>query len=204
MNRRGFLTGTGIALAVTLSGCLGDGGDDNESPNQTTNGDTKNGGAESDGEPTESDSEPDTPVLSGYEVSEQPVTADLNDWGFDPGGVFVGSREVAQDHFGDTDAEGFVAETDFDGGERILYVRAVARQTCYELRVNGEPQVTGGVLSVSVGITRTAPADEPCGDAMTPVATLVRFSFDPAGPPADVVTVAMAGESGALRLEVDT
>ncbi|CCQ34274.1 hypothetical protein HTIA_2162 [Halorhabdus tiamatea SARL4B] len=130
------------------------------------------------------------------------MTVDLNDWRYEPGGVLLGSQDVALHYFGDTTAETFVEETDFEGGERLLYVRAVARQTCYELRLNGEPQMTDDVVSVSVGINRTSPADEPCGDAMTPVATLMQLSFDPAGPPADVVTV-VAGEADALRLEVE-
>ncbi|WEL22169.1 hypothetical protein [Halorhabdus sp. BNX81] len=194
MDRRKFLAGAGLSLSATVSGCIGPDGP----PVRTTKDDSEISGG------TESDDGPDTPVLTGFDVSEQSVTVDLNDWRYEPGGVFLGSRDAALKYFGDTTAKTYVEDTDFENGERLVYVRAVARQTCYELRLNNDPQMTDGAVSFSVGINRTSPTDEPCGDAMTAIATLLRLSFDPGGPPADVVSVSVAGESEALRLEVET
>jgi hypothetical protein len=140
--------------------------------------------------------------LTGYTVSDTTVTPDVErESDMDPWGVFVASRNVVGEYFDTNDAadkvQTFVSETDFVDGDRLVYVQAFAPQTCYELVLEEEPSIgTNGHPVVKMIINRTAPADQPCGEAITPVDALVRLSFDPNGPPADAVTVQVTGSDG--------
>lgn len=89
-----------------------------------------------------------------------------------------------------------------------MYVQAFESQTCYELVLGEEPSIsTNGLAVVDTELNRTAPADESCGDAITPVEVLVRLSFDPDGQPADVVVVEVTESDGSqqesFRLEAE-
>ena len=154
--------------------------------------------------PRSESTDPDSvPNLIGYTVSDAAVTpnvereSDTDSWG-----VFIASRSVAAGYFdADDDESGevqtFVAETAFEEGERLVYVQAYAPQTCYELVLGEEPSIdTNGLPVVDTELTRTKPAGESCGDAVTPVDLLLRLSFDPDGPPADVVVIQVTGSAG--------
>lgn len=188
--RRRFLSGT-AAATVLATGCVGRG--------------VPGGG---DGTVTSTDDENDSaPALTGYEVSDAAVRPsaerpdDQDSWG-----LFVAGREAADQYFSDpdeadeSDAEtvrAFVDETDFDAGDRLLYVEAYAPQTCYELALEREPRVAeNGLPLVAVRVDRTEPDDAPCGDAVTLVHLLVRLSFDLDAGPADVVEVRVLDDDG--------
>ncbi|WP_253738229.1 hypothetical protein [Halohasta salina] len=155
--------------------------------------------------PRSESTDPDSvPVLTGYSVSDSVVRPDVErDSETDSWGLFLASRRTATEYFGDVDdsaVEEFIAETAFDEGDRLVYVQASAPQTCYELALSAEPSIdTNGVPVVDTEVTRTASADEACGDAVTPVDLLVRLSFDVDGPPADVVVVRVTGSAGTQR-----
>ena len=152
------------------------------------------------GESDESDS---VPELTGYTVSDTVVTpnvereSDMDSWG-----VFVASQSVATEYFDTGDDENnqlqtFISETSFEEGEGLVYVQAFAPQTCYELVLGEEPSIsTNGLPVVDTELNRTAPADQACGEAITPVEILVRLSFDPDGPPADVAVVQVTDSDG--------
>lgn len=161
-----------------------------------------------DGTATPTDDEKDSvPALTGYEVSDAAVRPsverpdDRDSWG-----LFAASREAAEEYFGDSDeadesdaeaVRAFVDETDFDAGDRLLYVDAYAPQTCYELVLEQEPQIAeNGLPLVVVRVDRTEPDDAPCGDAVTLVHLLVRLSFDLDAGPADVVEVRVVDDDG--------
>jgi len=144
-----------------------------------------------------------TPKLTGHTVSEIAITPDVErESDMDAWGVFLANRSVATEYFDSSDddadeVETFVSETAFEDGERLAYVQAFAPQTCYELVLHQDPFVdANGLPVVDTRLTRTKPSEEPCGDAITPVDLLVRLSFDPDGPPADVVGVQVTGVSG--------
>jgi hypothetical protein len=148
----------------------------------------------------ESDS---VPELTGYTVSDTVVTpnvereSDMDSWG-----VFVASQSVATEYFDTGDDENnqlqtFISETSFEEGEGLVYVQAFAPQTCYELVLGEEPSIrTNGLPVVDTELNRTAPDDQACGEAITSVGILVRLSFDPDGPPADVVVVQVTDSDG--------
>ncbi|MFC7325917.1 hypothetical protein ACFQMF_15220 [Halorubrum rutilum] len=154
--------------------------------------------------PRSESTDPDSvPNLSGYTVSDVAITpnvereSDQDSWG-----IFVASRSVAAEYFDIDDNRsgevgGFVAETAFEDGERLVYVQAYAPQTCYELVLGDEPSIdANGLPVVDTELTRTKPIGEPCEDAITPVDLLVRLSFDPDGPPADVIVIQIADSAG--------
>lgn len=154
------------------------------------------------------------PKLTGHTVSEVAVTPDVErESDMDSWGVFLASRRVATEYFdtNDDDADDvqtFVSETAFADGERLVYVQAFAPQTCYELRLREDPSIgTDDLPVVDTKITRTAPTDQACGDAITPVDLLVRLSFDPDGPAADAIAVRVTGSDGTeqegFQLEVE-
>lgn len=152
---------------------------------------------------SEADERDSVPELTGYTVSETVVTPNVErESDMDAWGVFVASQSVATEYFdtseADTDQlETFISETAFEEGEGLVYVQAFAPQTCYELQLGEEPSIgTNGLPVVDTAISRTAPADQACGDAITPVEILVRLSFNPDGPPADVVVVQVNGSDG--------
>lgn len=143
------------------------------------------------------------PKLTGHTVSDVAVTPDVErESDMDAWGVFLASQSVATEYFDTTDddadeVETFVAETAFADGERLVYVQAFAPQTCYELRLRDEPFVdANGLPVVDTELSRTAPADQACGEAITPVDFLVRLSFDPDGPQPDAVAVQVTGSDG--------
>lgn len=143
------------------------------------------------------------PILTGHTVSDVAITPDVEqESDMDSWGVFLASQSVATDYFDTTDEDSdkvqtFVSETAFGDGERLVYVQAFAPQTCYELVLREDPSIgSNGLPVVDTALNRTAPADQPCGDAITPVELLVRLSFDSDGPPADVVTVQVTGSDG--------
>lgn len=130
----------------------------------------------------------------------------------DAWGLFLASEEVAEQYFGDAEdaasVQSFVDATEFEDGDRLVYLQAYGRQTCYALEIEGEPFVAeNGLPRIEAGVARTAGPDQPCGDAITPVRTLLRLSFDlEAGSP-DVVGVKIAGDmdgTAELLLEAET
>jgi hypothetical protein len=151
----------------------------------------------------ESDDAGSMPVLTGHTVSDVAITPDVErESDMDSWGVFLASQSVATDYFDTTDEDSdkvqtFVSETAFGDGERLVYIQAFAPQTCYELVLGEDPSIgSNGLPVVDTALNRTAPADQPCGDAITPVELLVRLSFDSDGPPADVVTVQLTESGG--------
>ncbi|MEF8812591.1 MAG: hypothetical protein V5A55_02075 [Halovenus sp.] len=187
MNRRTFLAGTGLAIAG-LAGCLSNG----EGPG------TDDDGTDDSGDDGDADS---VPVLTDYAVSDHVVAPDAErNSDMDAWGLFLATRDAAEGYFGAVDGSGaeavrtFIDETAFDAGDRLLYIQAFARQTCYDLVLEGEPAVgANGLPGVRVGLDRTAPEDEPCGDAITPVDLLLRLSFDLDAGSTDVVEVQVSG-----------
>lgn len=199
ISRRRFIHGAAAATVLT-AGCLAEGGD---------------GGSDGSGGSDGGSDRDSVPVLTGHEVSEDAVRpaseqySDMDAWG-----LFIASSSAAEQHFGDAEGSGaasvraFVDATDFENGERLVYLQAYGRQTCYALEIEGEPSVAdNGLPRVEAGVTRTAAPDEPCGDAITAVRALLRLSFDlDAGSP-DVVEVEIAGHVGGtaeLLLEAET
>lgn len=198
MHRRRFLAGTSLVLPAVLAGCLNsasssddddgdgddgnagnsDGSDANGSSNDDSNGDT---GDDSSGNTSgEKDS---VPVITGYEVSDSVAAPDAERTdGTDAWGLFVASEDAAERYYGDVEDDGvatFVEKTDFEGGDRLVYLQAYGPQTCYEMTLDGDPFVSSnGVPTVEAVVERTAPEDQPCGDAMTLVGVLLRLSFD--------------------------
>lgn len=144
------------------------------------------------------------PILRGHAVSDRAVTPDVEHRSdLDAWGLLLATRESAWRYFGDVDATGdervraFVDATDFDAGDRLLYVHAYAPATCHELVLDGTPSVTdNGVPHVPTAIRRTAPPDAPCGDAVTAVRLLLRLSFHPSTGDPELVTVRVAGHRG--------
>lgn len=190
MNRRRFLAATGVTLSVSIAGCLGA----IEAPGNGNPGKRTDGSGDGGDEDT-------VPVLLDFDVSQRVVPPEgERDSELDSWALFVAARDVAEGYFGDVDERGaeevrtFVDETDFEAGERLLYVRAFAPQTCYELVLDEEPFVAeNGLPNVNLRANRTASDDEVCGEAMTPVAILLRLAFDPDAGPADVVEVRVSG-----------
>jgi hypothetical protein len=152
---------------------------------------------------SESDKSDSVPELTGYTVSDTVATpnvereSDMDSWG-----VFVASQSVATEHFDTGEDENnqlqtFISETSFEEGERLVYVQAFAPQTCYELVLSEEPSIsTNGLPVVDTELNRTAPADQICGEAITPVEILVRVSFNLDGTPADVAVVRVTDSDG--------
>lgn len=188
----------GLAATITASaGCLG-------------RADSEDGaGDDGSGDDGDRDS---VPVLTVHTVSEHAVTpdsehtSDLDAWG-----RFVASRDIAEAYWSDAEGTGaeavrtFVEDTAFDDGDRLLYLQAYGPQTCYDLALEADPEIgENGLPQVRASIGRTAPEDEPCGDAITTVRLLLRLSFDPEAGTADVVEVTVTedeGESEELLLE---
>lgn len=204
MNRRGFIAGAGVAVPTLLAGCLNaasPGEDDGGEGGDSTDGDGSDGG----------DDEDTVPVLTGHQVSQGVATPDVErSSDMDAWGLFVASREAADTYYGDADDEqvtSFVEETAFDAGERLVFLQAHAPQTCYELVLDGDPYVASNGIPTVEGVTeRTAPEDQACGDAMTPVEVLLRLSFDPDAGPTDVLEAKISGHrdrSEALTLEAE-
>lgn len=184
LTRRRLVQGL-TPIAGMTGGCLGleAPGTDNGTPTPTS------GGRDS------------GPVLAGYVVSDHVVTPTTERFSdMDPWGLFLASGEVAEAYFangenGDVEAvRTFIDETAFGAGERLLYVHTYGPQTCYALTLDRAPRIaTNGRPLVETTVTRTAPADEPCGDAVTPVRILLRLSFDPTAGIPDAVDVRVAG-----------
>jgi hypothetical protein len=193
MNRRRFLAGASVVLPAAFAGCLDDGND------ETGTDGTGNGDQDS------------VPILTGHEVSDHVAspdaerTSDMDAWG-----LFVASRDAAETYYGHVDDEGvraFVDETDFESGDRLVYLEAYAPQTCYEMSLAEDPYVAeNGLPTVETTVERLADDDEPCGDAMTAVDVLLRLSFDLEGGSTDVVEAHVTGhrdEPEELLLEAE-
>ncbi|WP_241430168.1 hypothetical protein [Halovivax asiaticus] len=204
-------------LAATAGGCLrdriGSGGGpagpdepgDNESAGGPT-GDNESADPESgsnksaDGTPgTDASGDDPAVTLTDYAVSDHVVDptvgrgAETDVWG-----VYLASRSAAETAFAaatgpDADAvRAFVAETAFDDGETLVYVQALAPQTCYALELDDEPTVDeAGRPQLPLAVTRTAPPEDLCGEAITPVSVLVRLVFAQVVP--DTLSVAVSG-----------
>jgi len=224
MNRRTFLASVGIALPA-LAGCLSGAGDppgdddgsvdtgDDGTDDSSVGGsdDSSDDGTDDSGDGGDADS---VPVLTGHAVSDHVVAPDAErNSDMDAWGLFLASSDAAEEHFGAVDGNGadavrtFVDGTAFDSGDRLLYVRAFARQTCYQLVLEDEPAVAeNGRPTVRVGVDRTAPEEQVCGDAITAVDILLRLSFDPDAGSPDAVAVDVSGslnESEELLLEAE-
>lgn len=198
LTRRGVLS-AGVAAALAVAGCTTRGSPGNID-NNTSNPDNR-----------DADS---VPELTGHVVSDHTVTptgerfSDMDSWG-----LFLASREAAYEYFGDVDERGaaqvrtFIDETGFDAGDRLLYLHAYAPQTCYKLVLDDEPQIAqNGLPRIDARVDRTAPDDQPCGDAVTSVRLLVRLLFNPEAGSTDVVEVHISGhrdESEELLIEAE-
>lgn len=106
-----------------------------------------------------------------------PAESELQPWG-----RFLGSASAAQkallDDVDPAPIE-FVETTDFEAGDRLLFVQAYGRQTCYRLEVVDSPRITRtGRPVAGVTVQRTEPPEVACGDAITPVSILLRVTFD--------------------------
>lgn len=147
------------------------------------------------------------PVLEDVAISEETTVPNVErEDDMDPWGVFVASRDVATRYFEPANTETpsavatFVEETAFDDGERLLFVEAWGSQTCYDLQLDSEPRIgENGLTQAEFDVTRTAPEDQACGDAMTAVHLLLRLSYDPDGPDPDVVSIRVGGEVASPR-----
>lgn len=99
----------------------------------------------------------------------------------------------------------FIGETAFEAGERLVYLHSYGSQTCYEMTLDGEPRIAdNGLPVVEATVDRTAPPDQPCGDAVVAVRLLLRLSFDRSLPSPDAVEARVAGnrdETEELLLE---
>lgn len=204
MNRRRFLAGASVVLPATFAGCLdgGNAADDGGSDDGTPGGsdgnesDHESDGSGDDGGDSGGD-EDSVPILTGHEVSEQVATPDAERTSdMDAWGLFVASRDAAEEHYGevdDEDVQAFVDETEFESGDRLVYLEVYAPQTCYELALAGDPYVAeNGLPTVEAAIDRLADDDVACGDAMTPVDLLLRLTFDLEGGSTDVVEARVA------------
>ena len=147
----------------------------------------------------------------GYAVSETVVTPDVERFSdLDAWGLLLASETVAREYFGDVEGGEavmpFVEATGFEGGDRLVYVQAYTPETCYELVLAKEP-VFGkdGQPILEMEARRTAPAEDPCGEAITPVELLVRLSFAVEAPPVETVIVRVDGTVGTdqERLRID-
>lgn len=202
IHRRRVLKALGASSVTAVAGCFSRAGLGSRSGTNTST-------------ETDHDEKDAQPILTGYTVSEYTVrptvehTSDMDAWG-----VFIGTESIAADYFSDADGadvgkvEAFIEETDFEAGDRLLYVEAYAPQTCYELILTDDPEVAAnGLPAVAMTVNRTEPDDQPCGDAMTPVDSLIRLSFDiENGSPTDVIEVAVSGykdEAEKLLIEID-
>lgn len=147
-----------------------------------------------------------SPELTGVTVSDAVVTpeverrSDMDAWG-----LFLASRSIAIDYF-DTDEErtdtvrAFIQATSFEGSERLVYIQAYAPQTCYALELRDDPSIdTDGPPVIDTEVIRTTPADEACGDAITPVELLMRLSFATDGPQPEQAAVRVTGSTGSQR-----
>lgn len=209
MHRRTALAGAGTALTLAVAGCIQQLGDaDADDPTADDANRQPDGPAASDpADDAESDAGDDSdtgdaaPVLTDFAVSDEAVqpdvehTSDMDAWG-----AFIASYDAAVAAFGHVDGDenetacGFLDETDFEAGDRLVYVEAYAPQLCYELRLATEPAVADdGIPQLDLEVNRTAPPEEACGDAITPVDLLLRLTFDPEAPDPDVVAVRVGG-----------
>lgn len=182
MNRRRFLAGASVVLPAAVAGCLNDG---NDADDETGTGGAGDGDQDS------------VPILTGHDLSDHVATPDAErNSDTDAWGLFVASRDAAEEYYGeidDEDVRAFVEETDFGSGDRLVYLEAYAPQTCYEMVLADDPHVAeNGLPTVETAIDRLADDDVACGDAMTPVDLLLRLSFDPEGGSTDVVEARVA------------
>lgn len=123
----------------------------------------------------------------------------------------MASRDAAESAWEDVTESGveevraFVPETAFDSGERLVYVHSYGSQNCSAMTLDGAPRIADdGPPAVETSLTRTAPADQPCGDAIASVHILLRLSFDSTAAVPDVVEAHVAGARDGpdeLRLE---
>lgn len=143
-----------------------------------------------------------------YAVSDAAVTPDVEgDSDTDAWGILLASEAIAREYFGDVDGSEevmpFVEATEFEAGDRLVYVQAFAPETCYRLALANEPVVEeGGQPILAMEAKRTAPAADPCGEAITPVELLVRLSFATDAPPAETVIVRIDGTVGTGREQI--
>ncbi len=187
LSRRSTLAS--VAATVTAAaGCVGRASQGTD-PEDTTTDDSTTGDTT-----TEDDGGP--PSLTGYAVSDAavpPVTRP--DAGTEPWGLFLASREAVEAQFGEITRDSvaaFLDATAFDAGDRLVYLQAYGSQTCYELALTGDPEVSAGTPTLSTAVRRTAGENAVCGAAITPVTLLVRLSFDPDRRMPAVVTARVA------------
>lgn len=153
--------------------------------------------------PRDESGDDSAPKLTDHTVSDVTATpnvereSDMDSWG-----VFIANRSIATEYFDPEDdaveeIQAFVSETDFEDGQRLVYVETYAPQTCYELILGEDPFInSNGSPVIDTELNRTAAESEACGEAITPVDLLVRLSFDPDGPPTDVVVVQVTDAAG--------
>lgn len=201
IQRRRFMQAVSASSAIVIAGCISDTSPENSTGNSNGDDDGANDDDAGNDDGSTDDDKDRVPELTGYTVSESVVTpavehrSDMDAWG-----VFVGSETVAEEYFGSVDEDDaeevqqFADETDFEAGDYLLYVEAYAPQTCYELILDGDPEVAeNGLPNVALEVNRTQPDEQPCGDAMTAVDLLARLSFDlDEGGPVDIIEVTVA------------
>lgn len=122
------------------------------------------------------------------------------------GGLLLRTRDARDDALENLDHDRtreFVEGTAFEDGEFLVYLATTARQTCYSLEID-RVEVVGDEVAIDTAAARTAPPEDPCGDAITPLAAFVRLSFDPDGGMPAAVRVHFAGDTptdGSLVLD---
>lgn len=153
MDRRQLLIGTGAVATSAIAGCADE---DPAGP----------------------------PAIQSVTVSDvTPVRRVAEETALEPWGRFIGSASAAREELvkgTDPSPAAFVEATDFTAGERLLFVQAYGRQTCYRLDLLDGPRLTETDRPLAVvAVRRTEPPENPCGDAITPVSLLSRISFVP-------------------------
>lgn len=122
------------------------------------------------------------------ESSHAPVGIDGEHFFDEPQVVYIRERGDADGLVLPEDGEerasvvAFIDETDYDT-EALVYIQSIAPQICYTLDV-GEFAVEEGTLTAHATTPRTAPDDQPCGDAVISPRVLVRLTFS-SEPPED-------------------
>jgi hypothetical protein len=150
----------------------------------------------------------DTTQITDYTVSEQVTFPPGSETEEQSWGAYLADQATATAYFdpatgSDTDeVEQFIGDTAFTEGERLLYVRTRAPQSCYELTIDTEPSVSdSGDVTVGTAVSRTAPANQSCPEVVTPVALLLRVSFAAASTPPSTARVSITGAAeGSVNL----
>ncbi len=157
--------------------------------------------------PATDEPEPQGPRLDGHAVVGIPGDPLGLASHQDRGGLVIPTTDALTDVLADLDHDRtreFVEATAFGNGEVLIYLATTARQTCYSLEID-RIEVAGEDVAIDAAAARTAPREDPCGDAITPLAAFVRLSFEPDGGMPGAVRAHFAGDTppdGSLVLDM--